>query len=210
MIAIIDYGLSNLLSIKRAIDLFEPNNFVTHSPDEVIKADKIILPGVGAFHYGIKCMDEKGLTKAVQDAAKNEMPILGICLGMQMLFEDSEEGGLRKGLGLIPGHVVKIDSTDVMGKTQNVPHIGWEMLKNYAIESDRPPILDGIPQNGEVYFAHSYHAVTSQAKNRVSSIIYGGREICAIAQNNNVIGCQFHPEKSGQVGLNILRNFLKM
>lgn len=210
MIAIIDYGLSNLLSIKRAVDFFEPNNCITNSPDDVVKADKIILPGVGAFHYGMECMDKKGLTKAVQVAAKNKIPILGICLGMQMLFEDSEEGGLRKGLGLISGHVLKIDSTDDCGRRQNVPHIGWEPLINNSQDTNWPNILEGISAGSEVYFVHSYHGVTNDIESKAASIKYGGRDICAIAQNNNIIGCQFHPEKSGKVGLHILSNFLKI
>ena len=208
MIAIIDYGLSNLLSIKRAVDLFNKDNCITDDLTIIAKAEKIILPGVGAFQYGMKCMKEKGLDDAVKKAAKAGIPILGICLGMQMLFEDSEEDGMNKGLGLIPGHVVKIPGYDNNGKKQAVPHIGWECFTNRDRKEGWLDILEGVKEKEEVYFVHSYQGIPVEKQVLSIDVTYGGRNICAIVQKEKIIGCQFHPEKSGKVGLKILKNFI--
>lgn len=208
MIAIIDYGVSNLLSIKRAVELFDKSVVITHDEKIVANADKIILPGVGAFEHGMRKIKECGMLEVLKKEAFEGKPILGICLGMQMLFESSEEGGFIEGLGLISGTVKKIPNTDVDGEKHSVPHIGWEKLvKNPEIRENI--LLSDVDLQREVYFVHSYEAHVSNSQNLVASASYGGRMICAIAQRDNVVGCQFHPEKSGQVGLQILENFIK-
>lgn len=208
MIAIIDCGISNLLSIKRAVELFDSNVVITYNEHIVENADKIILPGVGAFEHGMKQLQERGMLEVINKQVSDGKPILGICLGMQMLFESSEEGGLFNGLGLIPGVVKKIPYVNIDGEVQNVPHIGWEKLE--INESQRDDILlSGLDLQQEVYFVHSFEAHVTQSKNLVATALYGGRNICAIARKDNVVGCQFHPEKSGQVGLQILENYIK-
>ena len=210
MITIVDYGLSNLLSIRRAVEKLGEIVTIIDDPIEVMKAEKIILPGVGAFMYGMNCLNERGLSEAIICKAKEGIPILGICLGMQMLFTDSEEGGMENGLNLVDGHVIKIPEVDTRGVKQNVPHIGWDKFELFSQSFENGSILDSILPTDEVYFVHSYYAVPNDKNAECSYALYGGRRICATVQKNNVVGCQFHPEKSGEVGLRILANFLKM
>ncbi len=206
MIAIVNYGLSNLLSISRAVSLYRKDYVITSDPRDVEKADKIILPGVGAFSYGMEQLRALGLYECIKKAADSGIPLLGICLGMQMLLTESEEGGHHEGLNLIEGKVLKIAETDVNGVKQNVPHIGWNSLNTYENEQYR--ILDGICPGDEVYFVHSYEAFTQKDDEKIAYVEYGGRKINAMIQRGNIVGCQFHPEKSGDVGLKILSNFL--
>lgn len=210
MIAIIDYGLSNLLSIQRAVLLFEKEVVVTNSFQDIYDAEKLILPGVGAFHYGMNCLHQLNLTDVITERAKSGVPLLGICLGMQMLFQDSEEGGLYSGLGLIEGHVEEIPRETIETKPQNVPHIGWNTLHKQTNHKEWPDILNNIDMNYEVYFVHSFEGKPKKEENNIAYTTYGGREICAIVQDENVVGCQFHPEKSGNAGLQILKNFITL
>ncbi|MCM1111998.1 MAG: imidazole glycerol phosphate synthase subunit HisH [Muribaculum sp.] len=208
MIAIIDYGLSNLLSIKRAVDLYTSDVKIVDTPDELIKADKIILPGVGSFHYGMDRLLRLGLRDVIVEQAQAGIPLLGICLGMQMLFDEGDEGGLYEGLGLIPGRVERIPEEDVWGKRQNVPHIGWEKLRlNREAVADRN-ILGQDAAEQEFYFVHSYEGKPVCAEHCLASVDYGGRAVCAIVQRDQVIGCQFHPEKSGAAGLELVDHFI--
>ncbi len=199
MIAIIDYGVGNLYSLKSSLNKLKIENMVTSDINEILKADKLILPGVGAFSDAIALLKEKGLDKVIIDEAKKGKPILGICLGMQLLFEKSFEYGEYDGLKLIKGEIVPISS--VVDKKYKIPHIGWNEL-HFSEES---PIFKYLKKGDCVYFVHSYFG-TNCVESVIATTEYGA-ELTAAVQNENVFGCQFHPEKSGDVGLSILKAF---
>lgn len=197
MIAIIDYGVGNLFSLTASFKAIGEEVIITSDVEIIKQADKLILPGVGAFGDASKKLFDSGLDKVILEEIKNKKPLLGVCLGMQMLFNESHEFGIHKGLGLINGKVVYID----LPSDYKIPHIGWNAL-HFKKQS---PILKYIEENDFVYFVHSYHAVDCE-ESLVATTDYG-REITAIVQSGNVFGCQFHPEKSGDVGLKILKAF---
>jgi len=198
MIAIIDYGAGNLHSVHNALDYLGYENIISDNPIEFYQADKIILPGVGAFPDAMKALSSKQLTDIVVDLARIK-PFLGICLGMQMLFEKSCEFGETAGLGLIGGSVELMKPVDLA-----VPHIGWNSL-----EKNTDCALSGSFGDGDyVYFVHSYMAVCP-GENVAAYCDYGGK-VPALVFNGNVYGCQFHPEKSGSVGLKILEEFCRL
>lgn len=199
MIHIVDYGAGNLFSVKNALDYLHIENKITADPQELCRADGIILPGVGAFRDAMTMLNESGFTEAIKVQAAEGKPILGICLGMQMLFEKGYEFGETDGLGLIPGNVVLID-----GGGLKIPHMGWNdlnVLNNCALSAD---INDG----DYVYYVHSYRADT--ADEYISCYTMYNERIPGLVYRNNVYGAQFHPEKSGQIGMNILKNFAKL
>lgn len=202
MIAITDYGVGNLFSIKSSLDTIGAQSVVTSDADVLRNADKIILPGVGAFRDAKKKLSESGLDKVIVEEAKCGKPILGICLGMQLLFEKSFEYGEYEGLGLLKGEISPI--ADVIGENLSIPHIGWNPL----IIKKEVPLLKYV-KNGEcVYFVHSYYAKGCD-DSLIGAAEYGC-ELTAAVQKGNVCGCQFHPEKSGKTGLNILKAFAEM
>ncbi len=200
MIAIIDYGVGNLFSLTSSFKAIGQEVVITSDVETIKKADKLILPGVGAFGDARKKLQESGLDSVVIEEVEKAKPLLGVCLGMQMLFEKSYEYGEYNGLGLIKGKVVKID----LPSEYKIPHIGWNVL-NVKKQS---PILKYISQNDYVYFVHSYHAIDCQ--NSLVATTEYGKELTAIVQYKNVYGCQFHPEKSGDVGLKILKAFAEI
>ncbi len=200
MIAIIDYGVGNLFSLTSSFKAIGEDVIITNDEEIIKKADKLILPGVGAFGDASKKLFDSGLDKIILQQVKNNKPLLGVCLGMQMLFTESYEFGVYKGLGLIDGKVVYID----LPSEYKIPHIGWNALRF----KKKSPILKYINENDFVYFVHSYHAVECD-ESVVATTDYG-REITAIVQSGNVYGCQFHPEKSGEVGLKILKAFAEI
>lgn len=200
MIAIIDYGVGNLFSLTASFKAIGEEVIITSDVEIIKQADKLILPGVGAFGDASKKLFDSGLDKVILEEIKNKKPLLGVCLGMQMLFNESHEFGIHKGLGLINGKVVYID----LPSDYKIPHIGWNAL-HFKKQS---PILKYIEENDFVYFVHSYHAVDCE-ESLVATTDYG-REITAIVQSGNVFGCQFHPEKSGDVGLKILKAFAEI
>ena len=209
-VTIIDYGLSNLLSVQHAFAHFGAETLVTNKAEDILAADALVLPGVGAFKDGMDGLAKLGLVEPIQQKAAAGTPLLGICLGMQMLFDESEEFGLHKGLGLIPGRVVKIPDTDADGCLQRVPHISWDPLYpggNYADFAGTA--LASVTPGEECYFIHSYEAKPAAEADCLANTIYGGRCVCAAAIHGSVLGCQFHPEKSGEVGLKIIGEFLK-
>ena len=209
-ITVIDYGLSNLLSVRRAFEYFGAEVEVTGSRSRILSAKALVLPGVGAFKDGMDGLARLGLIEPIRQKAAAGTPLLGICLGMQMLFDESEEFGLHKGLGLIPGRVVKIPDTDVDGHPQKVPHISWDPLYPGGGRTDfSGTALAALKPGEECYFIHSYEAKPLQDPDCLAYTTYGGREICAAASHGSVLGCQFHPEKSGAVGLKIIEEFLK-
>lgn len=198
MITMIDYGGSNLRSVQKALEFVGAQVEVTADPVRVARAEKLVLPGVGAFGAGMKALRECGLAEAVSAAANHHIPLLGICLGMQFLFEGSEEMGEHEGLGLIRGRVVRFPLNGLV-----VPHMGWNQ-----IEPTRDhPLLADVPSGSYSYFVHSYYCVPTNAAAILATTEYGHPFTAIIAQDN-VYGIQFHPEKSQQVGLQILRNFV--
>lgn len=209
MIAIIDYGVGNLFSLKSSLAQLGQDTVVTADPDTIRKADRLILPGVGAFGDAMDKLVATGLVPVIRAEAEKK-PLLGICLGMQMLFDESEEFGLHKGLGLIPGRVVRIPSTDVQGRPQKVPHISWDPLNPAGGRTDfAGTVLAGVTPGEECYFIHSYEAKPADEADRLADTVYGGRAVCAAAAHGSVVGCQFHPEKSGKVGLKIIEEYMK-
>lgn len=203
MIALVDYGVGNLFSLKSSFDAIGESVLVTNKEADLKAADKIILPGVGAFGDAAKKLKETGLGEIVKEEAKSGKPLMGICLGMQLLLETGYEYGVYEGLGLIPGEVRPI--RDVIPKDYKIPHIGWNPLQFVGNPS---PIFRYIKEGDCVYFVHSFYA-TRCASSVIATAEYGAPLTAAVAKDN-VYGCQFHPEKSGTVGLNILKAFCEL
>ncbi len=202
MIAIIDYGVGNLFSLQRSFESIGAQITVTADPEVICQAEKIVLPGVGAFEDAANKLRASGLDKLVCRQAALGKPLLGICLGMQLLFEESYEYGCHKGLGLIPGKVVPMEG--VIPADPKIPHIGWNGLH---IEKENF-LLKYVKEGDCVYFVHSYYATDCESA-VIATAEYGASLTAAVAKDN-VMGCQFHPEKSGSVGLSILRAFKEM
>ena len=202
MTAIVDYGVGNLFSLKCSFGAIGESAVVTSDPDEIRKADRIILPGVGAFSDAAKKLRDSGLGKVVKECAASGKPLMGICLGMQLLFEKSYEYGEWDGLCLLEGDVVPI--SNVAPRGYKIPHIGWNALD---IVKDSP-ILKYVKNGDFVYFVHSYCA--ANCGDEVTSTAEYGAPLTATVQKGCVFGCQFHPEKSGEVGLSILRAFCEV
>ncbi len=202
MVAIVDYGVGNLFSLKSSLAAIGAEAVVTGDAEVICAADKIILPGVGAFGDAAAKLRESGLDKVVVAQAKAGKPLLGICLGMQLLLDKSYEYGEYEGLGLIPGEIRFI--RDIIGDELKVPHIGWNALK-FKKES---PLFRYLKDGDYVYFVHSYYGANCD-ESVIATAEYGA-EVTAAVANKNVYGCQFHPEKSGEVGLNILKAFCEM
>jgi len=208
MIAIIDYGVGNLFSLCSSLRSIGAEAVVTPDPAVIRAADRIILPGVGAFADAAAKLRATGLDKILVEEAAKGKPIMGICLGMQMLFEKSYEYGEHEGLGLIPGRVIPMEGYVPAGL--KIPHIGWNPL---IIKGDKHPLLRYVSEGDCVYFVHSYFATDTTAADGTSAVIATaeyGRELTAAVAFGNVMGCQFHPEKSGAVGLSILRAFCEL
>jgi glutamine amidotransferase len=201
MIGIIDYGMGNLYSVSKALERLNHDYFVSNQPAELAKAAAYILPGVGSFKDAMEQLNETDLTTFIQNVAAEGKPLLGICLGMQLLFGESEENGLTKGLGLLEGRIVKFPGVTASGERYKVPHMGWNSLTFHQSS----PLLEGI-EEGHVYFVHSYYA---QAEDR--SVILATSnydvEVPAVVGRGNVFGAQFHPEKSSDLGVGILENY---
>ena len=200
MVAVVDYGVGNLFSLRSSLETIGADVVVTGDADVLRRADKIILPGVGAFEDAAAKLRESGLDVVLREEAAAGKPIMGICLGMQMLFDKSLEYGEHEGLGLIHGTVSPI--ADVIPKNLKIPHIGWNALH---FGKDKHPLFRYLKEGDHVYFVHSYYAADC-AESIIATAEYGA-ELTAAVANGNVCGCQFHPEKSGDVGLNILRAF---
>ncbi len=205
MIAIIDYGVGNIFSLYSSFKFIGADAILTSDEETIIKSDKIILPGVGAFADAAQKLESTGLGKLVCEQANSGKPILGICLGMQLLFEKSYEYGEHKGLGLIKGSIKPI-AADIP-KGLKVPHIGWNAL-NFPGNKERSPIFKNIKENDFVYFVHSYYG--TDCEDSVIATAEYGKPLTAAVSNKNVFGVQFHPEKSGDVGMKILKAFCEL
>ena len=202
MIAIIDYGVGNLFSIKSSFEAVGADTVVTSDPKTIQNADKIMLPGVGAFEDAARKLKESGLGEIVKEEAAKGKPLLGVCLGMQLLFERSHEYGVHEGLEILKGDVVPMKG--YIDEKLKVPQIGWNALK-FTKES---PLFKYIKNGDFVYFVHSYFA--SGCEDSVAAVTEYDKDLTAAVSKGNVYGCQFHPEKSGDVGLNILRAFSEL
>ncbi|ADH98617.1 imidazole glycerol phosphate synthase subunit HisH [Salisediminibacterium selenitireducens] len=200
MIGIIDYGMGNLHSVTKAVERLGRDCFLSEDPEELKKADCLILPGVGAFKDGMDELGKRGLVPFIHEWIEDGKPLLGICLGMQLLFDESEENGPTKGLSVLPGKVKKFPGGDY-----KVPHMGWNEL---TFEQPAHPVLQGL-DGGHVYFVHSYFVVADRKEILIASAEYGGEQVTAVAGRDNVWGTQFHPEKSSVVGMTMLKNFVE-
>ena len=208
MIAIIDYGVGNLFSLSSSLRSIGAEAVVTPDPDTIRRADRIILPGVGAFADAAEKLRATGLDQVLLEEVACGKPVMGICLGMQMLFEESHEYGIHKGLGLIPGRVIPM--AGYIPEGLKIPHIGWNPL---IFKGDKHPLLKYVSEGDCVYFVHSYFAsdcIDADGTSAVIATAEYGRELTAAVAKGNVMGCQFHPEKSGKVGLSILKAFCEM
>jgi len=204
-VTLVDYGLGNLHSVVKALRHEGAEVTVTSDPKDVPGAERLVLPGVGAFADGVKGLQERGLFEPLREYLATGRPFLGICVGMQLLMQESEEFGRHRGLGVIPGKVVAIPARPGL----KVPQIGWNRIAPRRGGTWDGSVLDGMDPGTMVYFVHSFTADPTDEEDRLADAEYGGHRISAAIQRGNVVGCQFHPEKSGPAGLRILRRFLE-
>jgi len=202
MIAIIDYGMGNIHSVQKALQMFGAKTIVTNKPKDIESSDKAVLPGVGAFDDAMLELKKQGLISVLNECIKNKKPFLGICLGMQLLFEESEEASVSRGLGILKGKVKRFREL----KGQKVPHMGWNQLKKTSNEC---PLLKDVPNNSYVYFCHSYYPQAKEENISAATTDYGV-EFSSIVWQDNIFGVQFHPEKSQKIGLKIIENFVNL
>jgi glutamine amidotransferase len=220
MIALIDYGISNLRSVQKAFAHLGVEVTLIDTPDQLAQADRLILPGVGAFRAGMDGLRARGLIEPIKSAVAEGKPLIGICLGMQLLFESSDEMGDTVGLGLLPGHVTRIQMQDarfasgmqdephsslVTRHSLKIPHMGWNQLDLVR----EHPLVQGVESGAYAYFVHSYAVYPEQSDIVVATTEYGG-PFASIVGRGNICGLQFHPEKSQAVGLKLLQNFLEI
>ena len=198
MIAVIDYGMGNLRSVEKAFEFLGFDAVITDRPEQAEGATHLVLPGDAAFGDAMRNLVEQGWDDLILKGVEQGKPFLGICMGLQLMFDESEEGGKHRGLGMLPGRIVKFPATE------RVPQIGWNQI---AIERS-VEILDGVPEGSYFYFVHSYYVDAADA-DRVATTEYG-LEYTSIAARDNALGVQFHPEKSQQIGLRLLRNFARL
>jgi glutamine amidotransferase len=200
-VAIVNYGMGNLASVRRAFEDIGADAFIADRPAAISEANRVVLPGVGAFGDGMHSLREAGWVDELRTAVlEGKKPLLGICLGMQMLASRSYEGGESEGLGLVPGEVRRLDS---LGCGFRIPHVGWNEVR-YRTGDE---LLNGIPDASDFYFVHSYGFVLDRAEHLVATAPYGC-DVTAIVRCGNVFGCQFHPEKSSKAGRQLLKNFM--
>jgi glutamine amidotransferase len=208
-VVIIDYGMGNLLSVQRGLEHCGASVVVSSEPNVILSARRVVLPGVGAFPDAMQELSRRKLLSTVLQVASSGMPLLGICLGMQLLLEVGEEFGETPGLGLIPGRVIPIPEKKGAGLPNKIPHIGWGALYPPDGKSDwRGTILQYVKPGEATYFVHSFMAHPTDQANNVANCLYGDTVVTAVVARANVVGCQFHPEKSGAVGLRVLQQFL--
>lgn len=199
MVAVIDYDAGNIKSVQKALEFLGAQVAVTREKDEILAAERVILPGVGNFGDAMSKLNSFGLDMVIKEVAGRKTPFLGICLGLQLLFEESEESPGVKGLGLLPGRITRIPKEEGL----KVPQIGWNALK-YPSEGR---LFQGVPEGSYVYFVHSYY-LQAQEKEIVKATVEYGVAVEASVEKDNIFACQFHPEKSSDAGLQILKNFL--
>ncbi len=201
MVAVIDYDAGNIRSVEKAVVALGGEVRITRREDEILSADHIILPGVGSFGGAMEKLHEYGLVDVIKEAVQKEIPFLGICLGLQLLFESSEESEGVKGLGILPGRIVRLPEEAGL----KIPHVGWNSLQF----PNPGRLFAGISEEAYVYFVHSFY-LQAEDSGIVTAVTEYGTRIHASVEKRNVFACQFHPEKSSEVGLHILRNFLRI
>ncbi len=204
MIGIVDYGMGNLFSVSKALERLHVPYFISENAAELKEADGLIVPGVGSFKDAMVRLNETGLSLFLREYAASGKPLLGICLGMQLLFEESEENGYAKGLSLLPGKVIRFPGESSEGVGYKVPHMGWNRL-----EWVNGSLLTDQLQEDYAYFVHSYHVKTDDPSILIAKAYYF-EEVPAIVGRKNVFGMQFHPEKSSRLGVELLRNFTEL
>lgn len=210
-VVVVDYGLGNLFSLERALKRVGTVPQITSDPQAIADSPAVIIPGVGAFGDGMRRLRELGLVEPIQDSAREGKPVFGICLGMQLLFDESEEFGRHEGLGLVAGKVVRLLDRHPEGSRVKVPHIGWnELHKGDTTVNWDSTVLENLTDGDATYFVHSYVPVPDNDFDTVARTNYGGHWYSTAVMKDNVTGVQFHPEKSGPVGLRILSNFCGM
>ena len=208
-VVVIDYGVGNLLSVQRGLEHCGARVTSTANPTAILAAKRVVLPGVGAFGNAMEALERLSLVAVIRELAQRQTPLLGICLGMQLLLDESEEFGLTAGLGLIPGRVIPVPTQMLSGETQKIPHIGWSALHlSPTSRGWNGTMLQEVLPVEAAYFVHSFMAVPSNPAHRIAECVYGGHLIPAAIRRDQITGCQFHPEKSGEVGLKILRRFI--
>lgn len=205
MIALVDYGISNLRSVQKAFEHLDTEVTLVDTPDRLAQADRLILPGVGAFPAGMRGLQERGLSEPIKQAACEGKPLIGICLGMQLLFEASDEMGETKGLGLLPGKVTRLGGPLSAVRGLKIPHMGWNQLDVIHDHS----LVHDLASGSYAYFVHSYAIYPDDQSIVLATTDYGG-PFASIVARGKVCGLQFHPEKSQAVGLKLLRNFLSL
>ena len=206
---VIDYGMGNLLSVRRGLEHCGAKVSVTSDPEVIYSASRVVLPGVGAFPDAMKELCRLGLDEVLQEVSARGTPLMGICLGMQMLLDESDEFDKTAGLGLIPGCVIPLPTNTLVGKSQKIPHIGWNALEMSPRCKDwQGTVLNDIRPGDYAYFVHSFMAMPRNSDDRIADFIFGGHLVSAVIRQENIMGCQFHPEKSGEIGLKVLKRFL--
>lgn len=207
-VAVLDYGIGNVRSIINALTNIGADPVLTSEPDLIMSADALILPGVGAFARGMQNLHERNLVDLIHSFVDTGKPFMGICLGMQMLLEESEEFGYNKGLGLIKGKVIKLPLES--GGAEKLPHISWNEIIEPSPGRWDNTLLETTKSSSDVYFIHSYVALPDNEKDVLTHTFYGNGYFCSAVQRDNIIGFQFHPEKSGELGLKMLSKFVEL
>ena len=210
-ISVVNYGMGNIFSLSNALKKVGGVFHLASSKKDIINSDKLLLPGVGNFHTAMKILRESGLDSAIKSAAICDIPILGICLGQQLLMDSSEEGGITAGLGLIPGET-KYFHGDRNFNAAKVPNIGWKSVQHPMSKEGEfsDGLLSGLEQGFECYFIHSLFVRTQDERHTLATSQYGNIKFSSVVQKGNIMGCQFHPEKSGEAGLRVLKNFIDL
>jgi glutamine amidotransferase len=208
-VVVIDYGSGNLLSVQRAVEFLNREVECSANPKKIRNADRVILPGVGAFGNAMDALRALKLVDVIRDVAISKTPLLGICLGMQLLFDESDEFGISEGLQLVPGKVIALPKVSVNGDSIKSPHIGWSKIVQPK-KGLRSAILTEDLNEKAMFFVHSFMAVPKDASVVIATTDFGGHHIPAVISSENIYGSQFHPEKSGKLGLQIISNFLEV
>lgn len=208
-VTVIDYGVGNLLSVERGFEHCGARVTLTADPEKILASKLVVLPGVGAFSNAMQALERLRLVPVIRELGMRQTPLLGICLGMQLLLDESEEFGNTAGLGLVPGRVIPVPTQTLSGTVQKIPHIGWSALQpSGPLSGWDGTLLQDIRSGEATYFVHSYMALPTDPAHRIAECVYGGHLIPATIRRDQITGCQFHPEKSGEVGLKILRRFI--
>lgn len=216
-VAIVDYGMGNLFSVQRACERVGLNAKLAHTPESLLAADGVILPGVGAMPEAMRVLAATGLAEALRTCAARGTPLFGICLGMQLFMREGDEFGRHEGLGILPGAVRRFEGQDDEGRPLRVPHIGWSPILRPAGSSSHlagdawnGTPLAGIQEGESMYFVHSYYVVPDDHDLQISATRYGDVQFCSALARGNVFGCQFHPERSGEAGLRMYATFAQL